>query len=978
MSFDPGSLVHARGKDWVVLPSKDPDLLLIKPLEGTEEETAGIFLPLGMDRDIRPTVFTSPRPEDLGDIASTRLLYNALRLSFRSGAGPFRSLGRLSFRPRGYQLVPLIMALRQAEDPLRLMIADDVGVGKTIEALLILRELLDRRVVERFAVICPPHLCEQWRYELASKFGIEAVVIRSSTQAALDRGVRGDASVFRFYPFQVISVDYIKSEAHRRQFVSECPELVIADEAHTCARPLGASETQQQRYRLLREIADRHDQGLILLTATPHSGKTEEFQSLLGLLDRRYEVWDLMAAGERERRELAEHYVQRRRKDVEVWQGRHSSERTIFPHRDSKEIAYSLSAPYLAFYQRLHAVVRGLVRAAAQDQAVFRIRYWSALTLLRGSMSSPDCGVEMLTSRSGATTGAGSGPEGRGLPEDVGPVQSDSERATYDQTGLSAVDSAQNAFVAAAGWGRSELVALTSLAKELATLSNLENDVKAREALRVLAEWLSQGFQPVVFCRFIATANYLGRLLKPELERGFPGIEVEVVTSEDPDEVRKSRVEAMGDSPQRVLIATDCLSEGINLQELFTAVLHYDLPWNPNRLEQREGRVDRFGQKANEVKAFLLYGTDNPMDGVVLNVLLKKVRQIRKSIGISIPFPEDSLSLMDAVMKAVLLSDPTTTREQPRQLELDLETAGAAVDRATSEVEAAARREEQTRSIFAQHSIHPEEIEADLAAMDLALGKPADVEAFTLEVTRRVLRTPARELKGDRCYALNAANLPAGLREDLLRGAPATPGRASRQRSEVKVSFESPVPEGFLHVGRAHPFVQSICRQVLLRGTQAAATLGLGRASVVRTRDVSVKTVLLLFRARHVIQDVRTTTRMVAEEAVLAGYEGPARDARMLPLERAKLLAETVSVSSDLSSEGRQDLLTAELTDVETLAPEWVRLAEARASEVADMHERFRRSLERRRFVAPRYSAVLPPVPMDLIAILVLLPETSK
>lgn len=960
MGFNPGSLVHARGKDWVVLPSKDPDLLLIKPLEGTEEETTGIFLPLGMDRDIRPTVFTPPRLEDLGDIASTRLLYNALRLSFRNGAGPFRSLGRLSFRPRGYQLVPLIMALRQAEDPLRLMIADDVGVGKTIEALLILKELLDRRVVERFAVICPPHLCEQWRYELASKFGIEAVVIRSSTQASLDRGIRGDASVFRFYPFQVISVDYIKSETHRRQFVNECPELVIVDEAHTCARPSGASETQQQRYRLLREIADRQDQGLILLTATPHSGKTEEFQSLLGLLDRRYEAWNLMAAGEQERRELAEHYVQRRRKDVEVWQGRYSSERTAFPHRDPREIAYTLSPAYLGFYQRLHALVRGLVGGAAQDQAAHRIRYWSALTLLRGAMSSPDCGVEMLASRSAVAAGGSSASETPLL---------------YDQAEAGAVDSAENPLVASAGWGKSDLAALTSLSKELAAIGNLENDGKASEALRVLTEWLSQGFQPVVFCRFIATANYLGRLLQPQLGRAFPGVEVQVVTSEDPDEVRKSRVEAMGESPLRVLIATDCLSEGINLQELFTAVLHYDLPWNPNRLEQREGRVDRFGQKAPEVKAFLLYGADNPMDGVVLNVLLKKVRQIRKSIGISIPFPEDSLSLVDAVMKAVLLSDPAAAGDRPRQLELDLGTAGAAIGRASSEVEAAARREEQTRSIFAQHSIHPEEIEADLAAMDLALGKPADVEAFAVEVAQRVLRTPVRAVKGDRCYALNIANLPAGLREDLLRGSP--PARSSRQRSEIKVSFESPVPEGFLHVGRAHPFVQSICRQVLLRGAAGAAAFGLGRASVVRTRDVAVKTILLLFRARHVIQDARSSTRLVAEEAVLAGYEGPARDARMLPPERTSLLTQAIKVSSDLSTEATRDLLDAELADVANLAPEWARLSEARASEVADMHERFRRSLERRRSVAPRYSAVLPPVPMDLIGVLVLLPETS-
>jgi len=145
------------------------------------------------------------------------------------------------------------------------------------------------------------------------------------------------------------------------------------------------------------------------------------------------------------------------------------------------------------------------------------------------------------------------------------------------------------------------------------------------------------------FCRFIKTANYLGEILKTNLKK----INIQVVTSEDPDEVRKARIDDMEPSSKKVLVATDCMSEGINLQNQFTAVLHYDLPWNPNRLEQREGRIDRYGQSSKNVKAYLLYGTNNPIDGVVLKVLLRKVREIRRSTGISIPFPEDSKSLLD-------------------------------------------------------------------------------------------------------------------------------------------------------------------------------------------------------------------------------------------------------------------------------------------------------------------------------------------
>ena len=189
-SLQPGKLVSLRGRDWVVLPSDVPDLLVVKPLGGSDEETTGIYLPFEIPDDIpRDARFASPVAEDLGDISTARLLYDAARLAFRNGAGPFRALAKLSFRPRAYQIVPLVMALRQ--DTVRLLIADDVGVGKTVEALLVLREMMERARVTRFVVICLPHLCDQWQQELRAKFGIEAVIIRSNTQARLDRMIQG-------------------------------------------------------------------------------------------------------------------------------------------------------------------------------------------------------------------------------------------------------------------------------------------------------------------------------------------------------------------------------------------------------------------------------------------------------------------------------------------------------------------------------------------------------------------------------------------------------------------------------------------------------------------------------------------------------------------------------------------------------------------------------------------------------------------
>src|SRR5436305_4883577 len=182
MSFAVGSLGKAGGREWVVLPESDEQMLVLRPLGGTEDEVAGIFMPLERVDSAR---FELPDPAQLGDYRSCRLLRDAVRLAFRSSAGPFRSFGHIAVEPRPYQLVPLLMALKL--DPVRLLIADDVGIGKTIEACLIARELIDRGEVSRLAVLCPPQLAEQWQAELQDKFHLDAALVLASTASALGR-----------------------------------------------------------------------------------------------------------------------------------------------------------------------------------------------------------------------------------------------------------------------------------------------------------------------------------------------------------------------------------------------------------------------------------------------------------------------------------------------------------------------------------------------------------------------------------------------------------------------------------------------------------------------------------------------------------------------------------------------------------------------------------------------------------------------
>ena len=276
----PGTLVQARGREWVVLSDSTDDLLILRPVGGLDEEITGV---LPAVEPVSSATFRLPGKADLGDFASGQLLRDAARLSTRAAAGPFRSFGRIAVEPRPYQLVPLMMALKL--DPVRLLIADDVGIGKTIEACLIARELLDRGEIRRMAVLCPPHLAEQWQRELAEKFHIEAELVLSSTIQRLERDLPVGVSVFDRHRFTVVSTDFIKTPRRAEDFVLKCPEFVIVDEAHGCTLSGGVGRGRQQRFELLRRVTEDPARHLVLVTATPHSGNEEAFRSLLSLLD---------------------------------------------------------------------------------------------------------------------------------------------------------------------------------------------------------------------------------------------------------------------------------------------------------------------------------------------------------------------------------------------------------------------------------------------------------------------------------------------------------------------------------------------------------------------------------------------------------------------------------------------------------------------------------------------------------------------
>jgi hypothetical protein len=519
--------------------------------------------------------------------------------------------------------------------------------------------------------------------------------------------------------------------------------------------------------------------------------------------------------------------------------------------------------------------------------------------------------------------------------------------------------------VEATGWSESQQRRMREFEKELAALTGPTFDHKLEAARMIVEDWLQSGFNPVIFCRYIQTAIYLGEQLKPLLAKKFPKAGIEVVTSEEPDEIRRDRIHAMGNHPQRVLIATDCLSEGINLHEHFTAVLHYDLPWNPNRLEQREGRVDRFGQRAKEVKAYLLFSKDSAVDGVVLDVILRKVREIKRATGINVPFPEDSKSIIDTITQSLLLNPDrkiSARRSDRDQIEFNFEEFSEARKlelEVSDKYKKAADRESRRRSIFAQEAIKAGEIEQDLRENDDAIGSPAAVESFVVGSLKTLFGVQIdREKLG---YLLYTANLPSAAKAIL----PAKP--------TVKVSFESPTPADHVYLGRNHPLVEQLCQLVLAHSIERNRFRA-ARAAVLRTSSVKVPTTLLMFRCRNVIEEKRTPGhQLVAEEMLLWGYRGAPGNSDYLTMDEARALLANARPDGDLTPERCARIIEDRVAAVPLLRPAFDLLAEQRSQHLVEAHERFSALVEKKRF-----GVVYPVLPMDVLGIYVLMPASSQ
>jgi len=529
----------------------------------------------------------------------------------------------------------------------------------------------------------------------------------------------------------------------------------------------------------LPDNAERH---MILLTATPHSGDELAFNRLLSLLDKAFD--GALPDDEPSRARLARHYVQRRRIDIT---GKDWGEDRVFPRHETAEATYRLGLEHGAFHDAVLDYCLDVVEGAGADENRRRLAFWGTLALMRCVGSPPAAALSALRNRFAADSDR--------LGEQVFDEDGEDEDAVDVQPAAGLDDN-------------DPLVRLIRQAEQLTTAPDPKLDA-LRAELKPLVE---KGANPVVFCRFIATAEHVGQVLR----KAFPKLRIEVVTGALTAEERRDRVEGMADAGQRLLVATDCLSEGINLQALFDTVVHYDLSWNPTRHQQREGRVDRFGQPKDLVRSILLYSPDSAIDGAVLDVILRKADAIRKATGVTVPLPEERGAVTGALMNAVLLRKGGSGRQ--RQLTFDFGEDTRAMETRWRDAE---EGEKRSRARFAQNAIKPEESGARVEALARAARRCQGGAAHSAERGFARLNAPLESANGGAVKA-HLAHLPAALGERLEgRGFSGT----------LRATFTEPATARTELLNRSHPIVATLADYLLEASLdRTTVELPLGRA----------------------------------------------------------------------------------------------------------------------------------------------------
>jgi len=609
-----GQLTIVRKRPFVVteiIPAapgigRDKPNYLIK-LSSVEDDGLGEELQVIWELEPGTSVYeksTLPNPDSFDHPKRLQAFLDAVRWGAVSQAddkalqSPFRS----GIEVDDYQLDPVVRALSMPR--VNLLIADDVGLGKTIEAGLVVQEMILRHRVRSVLIVCPSSLQVQWKEEMRDKFGLEFRIIDSNTISQLRRKRGIHVNPWTHFPRLITSTDFLKRERPLRTFRETLPagdqpayprayDLLIVDEAHNIA-PSGRGKyaTDSMRTLAIRSIVP-HFEHKLFLSATPHNGYRESFAALLELLDSQR----FARAITPDRAQLDAVMVRRMKSELKLrWDG---------SRRFAERIVKHLEVPYTDEERQAHR--------ALQDYSELRLKHATSegermaaefvLKLLKKRLFSSPAAFGSTLEKHRATVG---GKKNASIANrDISDYSDDyADDEEYEMETGEVVSSVSQAL--------SPLTATEqNLLRQLSDYAS-KNSQRPDSKAETLVNWLKSTLHTegqwnqervIIFTEYRATQKWLYDLLARE---GFAQDErLAMIYGGMPNDQRETVKAAFQAHPKestvRILLATDAASEGVNLQNYCSKLIHVEIPWNPNRMEQRNGRVDRHGQKADEV-----------------------------------------------------------------------------------------------------------------------------------------------------------------------------------------------------------------------------------------------------------------------------------------------------------------------------------------------------------------------------------------
>lgn len=622
---EPGQLVEVRRRQWVVA-----DVVTSTQEATTAPQNAvtlssidedGLGETLEVIWEIEPGAAVIERaglPSITGqdDASTLEAFLDAVRWGAATNAdrgflqAPFRS----GVSIEDFQLDPLVRAIDMAR--VNLLIADDVGLGKTIEAGLVIQEMLLRHRARTVLIVCPASLQEKWRVEMLEKFGLDFRVVDTTyvKQLRRERGIH--ANPWTSYPRLITSMDWAKGGEGLRALRDLLPphlgyprkfDLLVVDEAHNVAPAASVHYAlESKRTRLIRAIGP-HFQHRLFLTATPHNGYSESFTSLLELLDDQRFARNILP----DEKQLAQVMIRRLKSELVDAEGK-----PLYATRKLQALEVAYTPEERAMHSKLNDFCASREQSAHDAGASFGVSFVDQL-LKKRLFSSPAAFAATLEKHL-ATLAEGRQKRSKDpLAERI--LRKAILRIEEDYADDRDVEKAQSDAVEEASRQAPPLTpeqqGMLAELRQWAQRTKHQADSKAKAVL----DWLSSSLKlegqwndrrVILFTEYRTTHQWMHEILA---SHGF-GAERLAILHGGMDQSEREKVKAAfqaspKDSPIRILLATDAASEGIDLQNHCNCLIHLEIPYNPNVMEQRNGRIDRHGQRQKEVLIW------HPVDG---------------------------------------------------------------------------------------------------------------------------------------------------------------------------------------------------------------------------------------------------------------------------------------------------------------------------------------------------------------------------